>query len=369
MTSVTHLIIGLNVGGAERTLYNLLTNGLEGPFKNRVISLTDMGHYGPLLRQRGIAVSSLDMQPERPTTKAVWRLIAQLKAQPSDIVQGWMIHGNLAASLAHSIGAGRSGMIWNIRRSLEGMESTGRSTRVLTKLGAWISHTADAVIYNARKAIPQYASIGYSNKNAIYLPNGFDTDILHPNLEQKARLRAELDIEPDTRIVGFVGRGHPDKDPENLLDAFAMLENLSCKACLVMVGRDLVRPGYDPSRVKFLGQRVDIPALIQGFDLLCLSSRVEGFPNVIGEAMASAVPCVTTDVGDARDIVGDTGWVAPPRNAARLAACLGEALSCAPEHLFARGVRARARIVTHFSLTPMVESYIALYRSIAKDSH
>jgi glycosyltransferase involved in cell wall biosynthesis len=367
MTSVTHIITGLNVGGAERSLFTLLTNGLEGPFENRVISLTDMGHYGPLLQERGIHVTCLNMRPGRPTPAALWRLNRHIKEHPADILQGWLIHGNLAASLGRRMRATRSAVIWNVRHTLEGMAEMGRATRTLTKLGARLSHSADAVIYNAQKAIPQYVGIGYSDLNALYLPNGFDTAVWHPDPEQKTRLRSELGIAPDTRIIGFVGRRHPDKDPDNLLEAFGMLQHPADKASLVMVGRDLERPGFDPARVKFLGQRADIPALMQGFDLLCLSSQVEGFPNVIGEAMASGVPCVTTDVGDARDIVADTGWIAPPRNSEHLAACLDEALSCSPENLTVRGAQARARIVTHYSIASVVERYVSLYRSVAKD--
>ncbi|MBB5514555.1 glycosyltransferase involved in cell wall biosynthesis [Rubricella aquisinus] len=369
MSFVTHIITGLNVGGAERALFNLLTNGLEGPFENRVISLTDMGHYGPLLREQGIQVTCINMQPGRPTPVALWRLHKSVKEHPFGILQGWMIHGNIAASLESKMCTGQHALIWNIRRTLEGIESMRASTRALTKLGARISRSADAVIYNAQKAIPQYVGIGYSDTNAHYLPNGFDTAVWHPDPEEKTRLRAELGIAPGTRIIGFVGRRHPDKDPDNLLDAFGMLQHLADKACLVMVGRDLERPGFDPARVKFLGQRTDIQTLMQGFDVLCLSSQVEGFPNVIGEAMATAVPCVTTDVGDARSIVSDTGWVAPPRDPQQLALCLQEALSTSPAALKERGEHARARIVTHFSIEAVVERYVSLYRSVTKDVH
>jgi hypothetical protein len=118
MANITHIIIGLNVGGAERALFNLLTNGLEGPFRNRVISLMGPGHYGPLLQDAGIPVTCLNMHPGRPTPAAVRRLLAACAAAPTDILQGWMIHGNLAATLAQRWGNRHAAYAWNVRISL-----------------------------------------------------------------------------------------------------------------------------------------------------------------------------------------------------------------------------------------------------------
>ena len=99
-------------------------------------------------------------------------------------------------------------------------------------------------------------------------------------------------------------------------------------------------------------------------DILCLSSRAEGFPNVIGEAMACGVPCVTTDVGDAKEIVGDTGWVAPPRDFERLAKSLDDALSCSDEELKYRGDKARERVVKYFSMQTARDKYVSIYQSM-----
>lgn len=371
MRSITHIITGLDVGGAEKALYTLLTNGLEGPFENRVISLTQAGHYGPLLAQAGIPVTCLNMRPGRPTFGALLRLRAQLRAHPTDIVQGWMIHGNFAASFGRKVSKSSPVLAWNIRRTLEGVSTMRRGTRMLTQWGARLSSGADAVIYNAQKSLNQHVELGYCGTNGHHLPNGFDMSVWHPDPAERASLRVQLGIEADARVIGFVGRGHPDKDPQNLFDAFTTLTHTDDTTVLVAVGRDL--EGFAPQstalsgRIKFLGQRSDIARVMQAFDLLCLSSRVEGFPNVLGEAMATAVPCVTTDVGDARDIVGPTGWIALPRDSAALLACLAQAVACSDVALENRGQAARARIKAQFSIQSVVDRYITLYNTLAKE--
>jgi len=102
------------------------------------------------------------------------------------------------------------------------------------------------------------------------------------------------------------------------------------------------------------------------FDPLCLSSCAEGFPNVIGEAMSCGLPCVTTDVGDASKVVGDTGWVSVPRDSNSLADCLDAALTCTPKELKNRGSLARDRIEKHFSMASVKEKYISLYHFLNK---
>ena len=367
MVSITHIITGLNVGGAERALHTLLTNGLQGPFCIHVVSLMGPGHYGPLLQQAGIPVTCLHMRPGRPSPRALWRLRAAIQAQPPWIIQGWMIHGNLSASLARRLFQPRAVLTWNIRGTLEGLAQASASTRALTRLGARISSGPEAILYNAQRSRRQHAEIGYSDVRAHHLPNGFDTERWQPYTTARAAVRAELGLSEDDRVIGFVGRGHPEKDPGNLFEAFARVTIKNPRAMLVAVGRDLDRFGVPTDRVILTGQRNDVPRLMQSFDLFCLSSREEGFPNVIGEAMATGVPCVTTDVGDAAAIVGDTGWVVPPRNSDALARAMIEALESPPEELRARGAAARARIEAEYSIASVVEQYSALYGRLIEE--
>jgi len=99
-------------------------------------------------------------------------------------------------------------------------------------------------------------------------------------------------------------------------------------------------------------------------DVATLSSKSEAFPGVVGEAMACAVPCVVTDVGDSRELVGETGVIVPAEDPVRLAEGWRRVLSLRDAERAAWGERARARIVENFSLERMVGEYQGLYRSL-----
>jgi glycosyltransferase involved in cell wall biosynthesis len=112
-----------------------------------------------------------------------------------------------------------------------------------------------------------------------------------------------------------------------------------------------------------LGERRDMQRLIAALDIAVSSSSTEGFPNVVGEAMSSGVPCVVTAVSDLPQVVGETGRAVPPRNAPALAAALEELIAIGPEGRRCLGAAARKRIIDYFSLASAVAQYEEAYES------
>ena len=106
---------------------------------------------------------------------------------------------------------------------------------------------------------------------------------------------------------------------------------------------------------------MDVPACLAALDIFCLSSRSEGFPNVVGEAMATGVPCVVTNVGDAAMLVAETGIVVPSENSAALADGLVRLVELPLELRVDLGASARRRIESNFSLSRMRSDYEAAY--------
>ncbi len=367
--AITHVITGLTVGGAERALHSLLTGGLEGQTVNRVISLMDMGHYGLRLREAGIEVIGLDMKLGFPTPAVIVRLRRALRAAPPDIIQGWMYHGNLAASLGARLVPGPPALAWNIRTSMDDPTMIRRSTRGIVSLSARLSSKVKSIVYNSARSQGQHRALGFAGSRDVVIPNGFDMNLWQHGAAARAAGRAELGIDELTVVIGYVGRGALVKDVPTLFRAFAAVRTDHPEAVLVCIGRDIEAqlPADVPAEgIHFLGQRSDVAQLIPAFDLLCLSSRVEGFPNVLGEAMACAVPCVTTNVGDAENIVGDTGWVVPPADHRSYAKALKAALSEGSAARARRGQAARHRIEASYALPTIVARYAEMYRQLGE---
>jgi glycosyltransferase involved in cell wall biosynthesis len=106
---------------------------------------------------------------------------------------------------------------------------------------------------------------------------------------------------------------------------------------------------------------------MQAMDVLATSSAWgEAFPNVLGEAMACGVPCVATDVGDSREIVGDSGLVVPPRDSEALADGLKTVIRKTVQERQALGRAARQRVQARYSLDSVVAQYVDLYQTLSE---
>jgi glycosyltransferase involved in cell wall biosynthesis len=144
-----------------------------------------------------------------------------------------------------------------------------------------------------------------------------------------------------------------------------------------MVGREIdndnamlvaaVQATGHAGRFTLLGERTDVPSWLDAMDLFALPSMTEGFPNVVGEAMAMAVPCVVTDVGDAAMLVGSTGRVVPPQQPVQLGKAMEVLARMPPDERRALGLQARARVVAEFSLRRACDRFSQLQASVVTD--
>jgi len=171
----------------------------------------------------------------------------------------------------------------------------------------------------------------------------------------------------------MVARYHPIKGHGDFLQAAAICSRTVPGMKFMLAGEGIDESNGELSRrirdlgledsFTLLGHRSNLERLYPGFDLLVLSSLSESFPNVLGEAMSCGVACICTEVGDCRDIIGDTGIAVPPGRPDLLGEAILE-LTSAPGHTrLERGARARERIRKTFSLKSVVDQYEALYLS------
>ena len=380
---VTFVVTDLDVGGAEVMLLKLLSRIDRQRFEPSIVVLH--GHaaaMAPAFRELGIACDLLDWRPgrAREALRGMRLLARAVRAQRPDIVQGWMYHGNIGATLATAFMRDKPPVLWNVRASLMERHLENRLTLLVIWVGGKLSFSPAKIINNsAASALEHERRMGYRADKHVVLPNGFDTSLFRPSTEARAALRRSLGVANGARIVGVIARYHPMKDHATFLAAAGLVARSHPDVHFVLAGLNV-----DPSnealvgaarehgildRVHLLGPRGDVHAIVPAFDVqVSSSSSGEGFPNVIGEAMSCGVPCVVTAVGESAAVVGDTGVVVPPRDPREMAAGISRLLALDPAALADLGRRARERTVEHYSLDSVVRRYEDLFTQTHRES-
>lgn len=364
---------GLGAGGAEMMLYKLLTRLDPARFTSAVFSLRGEEGFAQRLRAHGCAVHVAGLGG-RGGLGGLRRLRQALVAFRPDLLQGWMYHGSVAAALANWTSSHRCPMLFGIRQSLYDVGEERWTTALVIRMAARLSGLATHIVYNSRQGQAHHEAFGFDRTRSVYIPNGFDTDAFAPSALARQTLRQELRLAPTAQLVGFVARYHPVKDHAGLLAAATQVHLTAPEVHFVLAGpgvdtdntvlmQDIVRRGM-ADRVHLLGARNDVPRINAALDVAVCASQAEGFPNVVGEAMASGVPCVVTGVGDCPEIVGTTGAVVPPRDPTAMAAGLVRLLALPLEARHAMGQAARERIKALYSIDAVVRQYDDLYSKV-----
>ena len=374
---VVHVITGLDTGGAEMMLYKLLGALPPTQIRSAVVSLLPGGDLAQPIADLGIDVHSLNMRSSLGDPGAALRLVRLLHRLDADLVQTWMYHANLLGALVRPW-LGTTPLLWNLRQSNLDPKTSKLGTRLVMRAGAAMSWVAPrCIVCCSERTRDVHRALGYRANIMAMIPNGFELDRFRPDADARSALRSELGIDDSAPLLGLVARFHPQKDLQTFFRAAARVraERPDCR--ILVCGHDMRsdNPSISPwvaetglaDAVHLLGPRRDPHRVMAALDVLVSSSAYgEGFPNVIGEAMACGVPCAVTDVGDSALIVGDTGLTVPPRDPSALSAAILTLLGEGPEGLARRGQAARTRIDSEFSLPRIAGRYAELYLSVLR---
>jgi glycosyltransferase involved in cell wall biosynthesis len=375
-TKVTHVITGLETGGAETMLYRLLARTDGSRFDSEVVSMTDIGPIGQKIKALGVPVRALGMRRGVPNPSGVLRLARWLRRERPQVVQTWMYQADLVGGLAAAL-AGRVPVVW-------GVHSTGLDPRKTTRLKRWTVRACvfasrvlpSRIVYCSQSSKDTHEALGYTKGAGVVVPNGADPEQFFPDTEARESVRSELGVASEGPLVGLVARFDPAKDHLTFVRAAALLHDRLPHVGFVLCGngitwenRQLAR-WIDEAGVRacfyLLGPRTDIPRLTAALDISTSSSYYgEAWPLAVGEAMACGLPCVVTEVGDSPLIVGQTGLSVQPKDPQALADAWHKLLTMGQEERAALGAAARRRIERHFSLPEAVASYERLYERTA----
>ena len=362
MTRICFLTRMLDEGGAQRQLLALI-KGLD-PKKYDLCLMTfyQGGLFGDeISKLPHVKYISLDKQGRWDVFGFLYRLIKNMRACKPDLLQGYLGTANcltvfLKPFLPHTR------MIWGLRASNMDLSFYDRLARYHHKLECMLSRFADSIIVNSKAGYRHAASQGFPESKMIVIPNGIDLIQFKPDRTSGDAIRREWGIADREKLIGLVGRLDPMKDHVTFLKAAAVMMKNRPEVRFVSIGngpedykKELVRTAEElglTNRMIWAGSRKDMLNVYNALDIVCSSSSFgEGFPNVIGEAMACGVPCVVTDVGDSSWLVGESGVVVPPKDPQALAKGWETCLSKSKNETTAQ---ARSRIENNFSVEQLV---------------
>ena len=377
MITVAHVITDLEAGGAQSMLVKLLQHTDRSQFTVRVFSLLDPpGSFAPRVEALGIPLDAVGITRRMPNPTRLWRLASWLRDARPDVVQTWMYHSDLVGGLAAKLASIHLPILWNIRQSNFDEVHSRRRTVLLARICSTLSaYVPNRIICCSSVARQLHVAMGYDDSKIQVIPNGFDVIAFRRDPDARAAVRAELGLPVDTTLIGLVARIDPQKDHRTFVSAAARIHARLPNVRFVLCGSGVDRANAELTEwidhaglrdvVYLLGERGDVPRITAALDLATLSSAYgEGFPNVLGEAMACEIPCVATNVGDSAHIVGDTGRIVPPRDPDALASACIDMLSAGEDELRRRGQEARRRVLENFSIPRVARAYEAAYRSV-----
>lgn len=358
-------------------LLKLLSNMNRGKYEAEVIALTTIGAIGDKIRDLDISVRALEMPRGIPDLRGAIRLSNWLNANPPDLVQTWMYHADLVGGIIGGI-INKIPTVWNLRAGELDYFSHNKLTLLTIKSCAFLSSRLPKQIISCSESGKGFhVKLGYDLNKIEIIPNGFDLVKFCPDKSARLALRQELRLSPTTPLIGLIARFDPLKDHQNFIQAVATLHATLPEVHFVLCGDGINSANEELGRwiaeiggkgkVHLLGRREDLPWINAGLDIATLSSFSEGFPNVLGEAMACGVPCVATNAGDSAVIIGDTGIIVPPKNPAALAQGWLKLLSMSPEDREQLGFAARHRVEANFSLPAVVARYESLYQKLLEN--
>ncbi len=294
---------------------------------------------------------------------ALPRLISLIRRVRPDIMHGYMDANLPALLLGHML---RKRVAWGIRRTSQDLTKLDLLSRLLLWMMVSLSRFVDLVIFNSEAGRRNHMIMGMKALRMEVVANGFNVTQFRPDPALGTFQKEAWGVPYDAPLIGIVARLDPVKDHPTFLRAAALLAPQMPEVRFICLGggpdsykaslMDMAKSLGIGDRVRFPGACSTMPAAYNALSLLVLSSTDEGFPNVLGEAMACGIPCVATRVGDAEALLGPLGIIVEPGDAQAIAEALSTLLQESPRERIARVENSRQRICSTFSVEALARN-------------
>ncbi|TWT03631.1 glycosyltransferase [Planomicrobium sp. CPCC 101079] len=351
-------------------LTKLITNNKDPNTTMVVVKLLNFNYFYDEIAKTGTKIYSLNIDQGKFGPLRIFEIFKIIKREKPDVIQTWMYHCDLFGILLKMMFP-KVKLVWNIRHSHLVKGADKGTTILVARILSILSFIPDKIICGSTAAQQYHTELGYRKNKTIVIPNGFDTEIFAPDDQVKKAIRRELEIPENHLVIGHVGRAKKIKNQIDLIKAFAEISKVHKNVTLVLLGNGMIEKYKshelvkDNDNIRLLGETPNVDRYLKVFDLFVLPSLSEGFPNVIGEAMASGVACVSTEVGDSPQIIGNSRLIAKKNSVDDLYEKITYWLELEEEKKEELKIFSRKRILDLYSIEKVVQLYLNLYRKAA----
>jgi len=360
------LIRSLHPGGAERQLVVSAKGLSERGHDVAVLTFYSGGDYERDLLNTKVRLLGIGKKSRWDLASFFFRLVTLLRREKPDVVYSFLGGANIFSALSRPF-ARQMLLVWGVRASNMDLHQYDWLSRYSYWVECRLARFADYVVANSHAGLMYAVDHGFPRSTISVISNGIDTGYFRIDEALGMRMREKWGVADDERLIGLVGRIDPMKGHVTFLKAAARIRQRLPNIRFVCVGagerryeaslRKLATDmGLDESLV-WAGSDSNMPAVYNSLNIASSSSSYgEGFPNVVGEAMACGVPCIVTDVGDSARVVGPSGIVVPPNDDEALCSAWIKMLSFDSKKLRALSIFSRNRIVDQFSVDALLDS-------------
>lgn len=359
--AVALLARSLGAGGTERQIVNLAIGLKRRDVDVSVVVFYEGGVFDAEIRAAGVPLLSAGKMGRWDSVRFARELASRVAASGAKVIHSFLETPNVVAA-AGRFGLWRLPVVWGIRSSRMDLDRYGLLHRLIYFAQAPLSRSVASIVFNSEAGRRRARELGIVAPRNRVIPNGIDLERFRFDAEARASLRSSWGVRDEEQLVGIVARLDVVKNHEHFVRAAALVAVAEPRVRFISVGggdagraamlSELSGSRGLANRMIWAGERKDLPGVYSALDLSVLSSTGEGFPNAIAESMACETPVVSTDVGDAREIVGDTGRIVAPGRPEALAESIVEMLRGG----YGRSGEARERIASRYSIDRMIAS-------------
>jgi glycosyltransferase involved in cell wall biosynthesis len=327
---ILHVITSLDAGGAEKALVELILVSKD-KYQHSVICLKEQGNLSSILLKENIEVTAIGMKKNKIEIKKILRFFFLVSKARPNLIQSWLYHSDFLVSIYALLNPfHKFKVMWTLHNNNLNLAIIKLSTKLLVLILAVISYFQPKRIISVSESGAQtHIKNWYNKKIFSIIPPYIDFSKTKKYISENSLMPYKQDIifnrkkeiNKKIMIIGSLARWNIQKNHRLLCEGLGILKKKGFRFCLVMAGREIDKTNNSLIKilkknnlvinkdVYLMGEINDISSFFKLIDISLITSISESYPVAVIEAMYFNVPCIVSNVGDVKNIMGNQGWI------------------------------------------------------------